>query len=471
MFKNKYYNISYFFLFLFLLITYYSKIYYKLDDVDEINYLSDSLLLLEGELPSSKHAPGGLKTWFGTFFVFCDFLLNIIIQQKFKSVLDIIQSFDQIIFKHYENLIYIKFSLFLLNTILLIYFFKIDKKKSFFLLFLVCLLSPIFINTIFSGKPFFTASLFCAISLILKDKNKKLSLIFFGLAVAEKIEYIILINFICLNKNDKFNINDYLFIILVFFATAPWFSISILQNIKIQLNFTLYNVQQYITFEKKLLIYFFLLIYIFGIFFINLIKNNSRRLILYFFLFYFVFYLVIISGYYVRWFIPLFVIAAYEISKLKFFQNNNIFLFQLIISIFLIIFNNKNFISDLEILELEKNKIYKSVINESLLVEKLNFKDYVVKRESYLNISNIKNINFFKDKNAPIAFSNSGNIEKAYFRRYEYLSKYGNSLIHNKKYIINPNGGLATNAKYWCNYLSKQAFIYHSNKKKFVKCE
>ena len=338
MFKNKYYNISYFFLFLFLLITYYSKIYYKLDDVDEINYLSDSLLLLEGELPSSKHAPGGLKTWLGTFLIFFDFLLNIIIQQKFKSVLDIIQSFDQIIFKHYENLIYIKFSLFLLNTILLIYFFKIDKKKSFFLLFLVCLLSPIFINTIFSGKPFFTASLFFAISLILKDKNKKLSLIFFGLAVAEKIEYIILINFICLNKKGKLNINDYLFIILVFFATAPWFSISILQNIKIQLNFTLYMAQQYITFEKKLLIYCFLLIYIFGVFFINFIKNNSNKFILFFFLFYCVFYLVIVSGYYIRWFIPLFVIAVYEISKLKFIQNNNIFLFQLIISIFLIIF-------------------------------------------------------------------------------------------------------------------------------------
>lgn len=470
MFKNKYYNISYFFLFLFLFITYYSKIYYKLDDVDEINYLSDSLLLLEGELPSSKHAPGGLKTWFGTFFVFCDFLLNIIIQQKFKSVLDIIQSFDQIIFKHYENLIYIKFSLFLLNTILLIYFFKIDKKKSFFLLFLVCLLSPIFINTIFSGKPFFTASLFCAISLILKDKNKKLSLIFFGLAVAEKVEYIILINFICLNKKDKFNINDYLFIILVFFATAPWFSISILQNIKIQLNFTIYNVQQFITFEKKLLIYFFLLIYIFGIFFINFIKNNSSKLILYFFLFYCVFYLVIVSGYYVRWFIPLFVIGIYEISKLKFIQNNNIFLFQLIISIFLIIFNNKNFISDLEILELEQNKIYESVINESLLVEKLNFKDYVNKREFYLNISNIKNINFFKDKNAPIAFSNSANIEKAYFRRHEYLAKYGNSETENKKYIINPNG-LATNAQYWCNYLSNHAFMYDNKTKKFVKCK
>jgi hypothetical protein len=228
--------------------------------------------------------------------------------------------------------------------------------------------------------------------------------------------------------------------------------------------------QQYITFEKKLLIYCFLLIYIFGVFFINFIKNNSNKFILFFFLFYCVFYLVIVSGYYIRWFIPLFVIAVYEISKLKFIQNNNIFLFQLIISIFLIIFNNKNFISDLEILELEKNKIYKSVINESLLVEKLNFKDYVNKRESFLNISNIKNINFFKDKNAPIAFSNSGNIEKAYFRRYEYLAKYGNPETENKKYIINPNG-LVSNAQYWCNYLSNDAFVYNVKNSNFIKCK
>ena len=170
------------------------------------------------------------------------------------------------------------------------------------------------------------------------------------------------------------------------------------------------------------------------------------------------------------WFIPLFVISVYEISQLKFIENNKIFLFQLIISIFLIIFNNKNFISDLEILELEKNKMYKSVINESLLVEKLNFKDYVNKRESYLNISNIKNINFFKDKNAPIAFSNSGNIEKAYFRRYEYLAKYADSKAQNQKYIINSNG-LVTNAQYWCNYLSNNAFMHDNKTKKFVKCK
>jgi hypothetical protein len=129
MFKKKYYNLLFFFLFILLIFSYFSKIHFKLDDVDELNYLSDSLLLLEGELPSSKHAPSGLTTWVGTFLVFFDFLINIIINQKFKSISDIMQSFDQIIFKHYENLLFIKFSLFLLNTILLIYLFKLDKKS------------------------------------------------------------------------------------------------------------------------------------------------------------------------------------------------------------------------------------------------------------------------------------------------------------------------------------------------------
>jgi hypothetical protein len=109
MYKKKYKNFSVVILFILLIFSYYSKIHYKLDDVDELNYLSDSLLLLEGELPSSKHAPSGLSTWVGTFFVFFDLLINIIVNQKFKSISDIMQSFDQIIFKHYENLFFIKF--------------------------------------------------------------------------------------------------------------------------------------------------------------------------------------------------------------------------------------------------------------------------------------------------------------------------------------------------------------------------
>jgi hypothetical protein len=467
MYKKKYKNFLFVFLFILLLFSYYSKIHYKLDDVDELNYLSDSLLLLEGELPSSKHAPSGLSTWVGTFFVFFDLLINIIVNQKFKSISDIMQSFDQIIFKHYENLLFIKFSLFLLNTILLFFFFKIDKKKIFFFLFLFFLISPIYTSVIFSGKPFFTAALFAAISLLLKDQNKKISLIFLGFAMAEKIEYILLINLICLDRNNKFNLYNYLFVILIFLAAAPWFSISILQNIKIQANFAIWNTAQYIDIAQQSLIYFFLISYVLIFFFINYLKNKLKLFVIYIILFFCTFYLVYLSGYYIRWFLPLFIIFAYDLSKLKFFDKK-IFLIYFIIFGNLIYFNSKNLISDLKILEIEGKITGSNIINEGLLIERASFKNYFYIKNSEVSKINIKNINFFKDKNAPISFSNSGNIEKLYLRRYEFLAKYGNNNTSNK-YVTNFTG-LSTNSNYWCLYLSNNAYTY-SRTSGFSKCK
>jgi hypothetical protein len=457
MFKKKYYNFLFVFLFILLIFSYFSKIHYKLDDVDELNYLSDSLLLLEGELPSSKHAPSGLTTWVGTVLVFFDFLINIIVNQKFKSISDIMQSFDQIIFKHYENLLFIKFSLFLLNTILLISLFKLDKKKIFLLIFLFFLTSPIYIGVTFSGKPFFTAALFAAISLLLRDQNKKIALIFLGFAMAEKIEYILLINLICSEKNNKFNLYNYLFVVLIFLATAPWFSISILQNIKIQSNFAIWNAAQYIDIKQKFLIYFLLISYISIFFSINYLKSILNKFLAYIFLFSCVFYLVYLGGYYIRWFIPLFIIFAYDLSKLKFF-NKKIFLIYFIIFGNLIYFNSKNLISDLEILEMEKTINSSNIINEGLLIERAGFKNYFYIKNNQISKINIKNINFFKDKNAPISFSNSGNIEKLYLRRYEFLAKYGDNKSINK-YVISFTG-LASNDNYWCIFLSNNAYIY-----------
>lgn len=463
MFKKEYYNFLHVFLFLLLIFSYFSKIHYKLDDVDELNYLSDSLLLFEGELPSSKHAPSGLTTWIGTILVFFDFLINLIVSQKFKSISDIMQFFDQIIFKHYENLLYIKFSLFLLNTILIIYFFKIDKKKKFFFLLFFFLLSPIYISVTFSGKPFFTAALFAAISLLLKDQNKKIALIFLGFAIAEKVEYILLINLICSGKNNKFNLYNYLFVVLIFLATAPWFSISILQNLKIQSNFAVWNASQYTDINERLLIYLLLICYILIFFFITYLK----RFVAYIILFFCVFYLVYLGGYYARWFIPLIVIFAYDLSKLKFFDKK-VFLFYFIIFIYLINFNSKNLVSDLEILEMEKKINSNNIINNGLLIEKASFKNYFYLKNIQVNKLNNKNITFFKNKNAPISFSNSGNLEKLYLRRYEYLSKYGDKNSYNK-YIINFTG-LATNPNYWCNFLSNNAYVYNHSTE-FFKCK
>ncbi len=53
-------------------------------------------------------------------------------------------------------------------------------------------------------------------------------------------------------------------------------------------------------------------------------------------------HLVYLGGYYARWFIPLIVIFAYDLSKLKFFDKK-VFLFYFIIFIYLINFNSKNF--------------------------------------------------------------------------------------------------------------------------------
>ena len=467
MFKKKYFNSFCFFLFIFLIFSYYSKIHFKLDDVDELNYLSDSLLLFEGELPSSKHAPSGLTTWIGTILVFFDFLINLTISQKFKSISDIMQSFDQVIFKHYENLLFIKFSLFLLNTILLVNFFKKDKKKIFFLIFLFFLTSPIYIGVVFSGKPFFTAALFAAISLLLRDQNKKIALIFLGFAMAEKIEYILFINLICLEKNNKFNLYNYLFVVLIFLATAPWFSISILQNIKIQSNFAIWNAAQYIDIKEKFLIYFLLISYILIFFFINYQKSIQKKFVAYLILFSCVFYLVYAGGYYIRWFIPLFIIFAYDLSKLKLFDKK-IFLIYFIILGNLIYFNSKNLISDLEILEIEKKINSSNVINEGLLIEKGSFKSYFHIKNNQISKINIKNINFFKDKNAPISFSNSGNVEKLYLRRYEFLAKYGDNKSFNK--YITSFTGLASNDNYWCILLSNNAYIY-SRSSGFSKCK
>ena len=467
MYKKKYKNFLFVFLFILLLFSYYSKIHYKLDDVDELNYLSDSLLLLEGELPSSKHAPSGLSTWVGTFFVFFDLLINIIVNQKFKSISDIMQSFDQIIFKHYEKLFFNKISIFLLNIFFLFFFFKIEKKKIFFFLFLFFLISPIYTSVIFSGKPFFTAALFAAISLLLKDQNKKISLIFLGFAMAEKIEYILLINLICLDRNNKFNLYNYLFVILIFLAAAPWFSISILQNIKIQANFAIWNTAQYIDIAQQSLIYFFLISYVLIFFFINYLKNKLKLFVIYIILFFCTFYLVYLSGYYIRWFLPLFIIFAYDLSKLKFFDKK-IFLIYFIIFGNLIYFNSKNLISDLKILEIEGKITGSNIINEGLLIERASFKDYFYIKNSEVSKINIKKINFFKDKNAPISFSNSGNIEKLYLRRYEFLAKYGNNNTSNK-YVTNFTG-LSTNSNYWCLYLSNNAYTY-SRTSGFSKCK
>ena len=167
--KDKLTNYLIIFFLIFFSTSYLLKLNYVIGIRDEIIYLSDSLLLLEGITPAHSYSPSGLSTWLGTLVVLIDFLIN-----KFSiSGIDILfNNFDLIISKHYQNLTYIKLSLFFFNIALLSYLFFIDKNKYFFLLFFILFLLPSFYEVTFAGTPYFIASIFCSISIILKDRNK-----------------------------------------------------------------------------------------------------------------------------------------------------------------------------------------------------------------------------------------------------------------------------------------------------------
>ena len=73
---------------------------------------------------------------------------------------------------------------------------------------------------------------------------------------------------------------------------------------------------------------------------------------------------------------------------------------------------------------------------------------------SHIKKNNIKNINFFKHNNAPLAFGKSGNLEAITHRRYEFLSKYNSHNLPNK-YILG-NSGLHWSVSKWCSILNKK---------------
>ena len=114
---------------IYFIYSYFLKLNYVLAYRDEIYYLSDSLLLLEGIRPSFSHSPTGISTWLGSIVVLVDFIIN---KFSFHSLGLLFENFDLTLFKHYKNLTYIKISLFVLNTFLLIYLYILDKKKKVF---------------------------------------------------------------------------------------------------------------------------------------------------------------------------------------------------------------------------------------------------------------------------------------------------------------------------------------------------
>ena len=119
----------------YFIYSYFLKLNYVLTyDRDEIVYLSDSLLLLEGIRPTYSSSPTGISTWLGSGVVLIDFIVN---NFSFHSIESLFNNFDLTIFKHYQNLTYIKISLFALNSFLLVYLYFLDKKKIFFLCFFI----------------------------------------------------------------------------------------------------------------------------------------------------------------------------------------------------------------------------------------------------------------------------------------------------------------------------------------------
>ena len=449
--NNKLIDTLLLFTFLYFCISYILKLNYSFFNKDEIIYLSDSLLLLEGLRPSHSHSPSGISTWFGSLIVLIDFLIN---EFSFKSIEAILLGFDLTLYKHYQDLTFIKSSLYFLNIILLLFLFYLDEKRIFFLIFLILFLFPKSYEITFSGTPYFIGSILCGISFLLKDKNKFLSLIIFGLALSERIEFLILINFLCF-EDKKFNIKNFITIIITFLVISPWFSVALLHNIKtwltIFVHMTIDNGKSNLFILSKI----FLILFVLAIFSYSLISNKKIKFIYIGILIFTLLFFSFTPFVQVRWLVPGFVLLGYELSLLI---DKKIYLFKMFMGLFLILlityFNNKNFISDNDILNLENNSTYTNIISDKLLKENLNFKNYEAIFGGHIRQKNVKNINFFNKKNAPLSFGRSGNFELSYHRRYDFLIKYSPDNQNNK--YIQGESGLHFNAKEWCTILNKQ---------------
>ena len=74
----------------------------------------------------------------------------------------------------------------------------------------------------------------------------------------------------------------------------------------------------------------------------------------------------------------------------------------------------------------------------------------------YINTTNIKNNNFFKKTSKPpIAFGESGNLERLHFRRYYYLYHFSDKQKYDQEKIIYGESGLYLNKNEWCELLNR----------------
>ena len=445
----------------FIILFFYSKLYFTniliiLDTRDEVGYLIDSLLLLEGMRPSFSHSPTGISTWFGSFFVLFHFLINIISDFSI-TITNLFNIFDRTLFFHYQNLTYIKSSLFALNIIFLIYFFKKNKNSSFFLLFLLSQLSPLLLNLSLSGKPYFLSQILLAISLIFKNEKNKFSIIFFALASSERLENIVLLPYFIDFKKKLLN-NLSLFLI-VFASVSPWFTMAFLQNIKVLVTWILANQNNsdlLSTYKFFIIFLYILLIIIFTKIDKKLFKNIIFLILILFLIINF--FINIIPF---RWTIPSITFIIFYISIFidKRFNNKNLsiiltLIFLLILS-FLLTFHTKS-ISDKSITSSYNTSF---VFEPMMLIENATFDLFLKYQNDITSKTNIKNIRYFNTDKAPLAFGESGNLEKLFFRRYEYINKYQNSSKKDVQKFITGESGLFMNKKEWCKLLKSEKII------------
>ena len=315
------------------------------------------------------------------------------------------------------------------------------------------------------------ASVFFIISLFLNDKNKFLSLIFYALAISERIELLLLINFICLNDN-KISFKNYLIVFIIFFAVSPWFSLALIQNLKVIFS----NVYRLDAPSKNdlflILTYISLIGFIIINFTYNLFKNNKVKKIYLLLLILILLQFILMQKMHIRWILPGFIILVHELH-FYLLKKEQLSKFGLTLAVFLLLinFNMQKFQSGNQILKNEMNSSYTNVIGLPLLKEELNFQNYNKLFGSYIRKPNIKNINFFKKDNAPLSFGASGNLELLIHRRYEFLSKYDTDNFNLPNKYIMGKSGLWWNEYKWCSALNKKDTIIILPHNKIIHCE
>lgn len=474
--KSINYKLFYFIFFFSLIsLSFYSSLYYVFTEYrDEIGYLSDSMLLAEGLRPSYSHAPSGLSTWFGTFFIFFQFLflcLKNIFNIDIKSLFTL---FDYVLFENYLDLTNIKLSLFFLNIIALLYLLKISKATLYFEYFVLVALSPLLSEITFSGKPYFLGYIFAAIALCLKKSKSDLSLIFLALAICERLEFFLLINFVIKPEFNKNYLKKIFIILLIFAAVSPWFFSAIVQNLKVIMGYV--HVQpselsNYLSINLNIFLFVVLLV---GIFFFPFIKKKTPQYLTITVIIFLFIAISYFSNIPLRWFLPVIVIIIYLFlenykNKLNFLKNKNILNVLSIIFLIFFINNLSNKKSDLDILFQESKHSQYTIIGPKLLKEEGNFSSYSNFLETHLYEFNYKNKFFFKDNLAPLSFGISGNLEILQNRRYEYLSKYNKKNFYSK-YIFS-DAGLYKNKDFYCSKFKLNAYYYNFSEEKYKICK